>query len=93
MSFTYALEHEDGSPAEPPTFKTAVPTWGPRGHHSARTRPDFARDRHSLRTGAGQRSRPRRRAGLGPSQTRSTPAPLPTKETIEFAGTSLPLPP
>ena len=29
MSFTYALEHEDGSPAEPPTFRTAVPTWNP----------------------------------------------------------------
>jgi hypothetical protein len=29
MSFTYALEHEDGSPAEPPTFKTAVPNWSP----------------------------------------------------------------
>lgn len=27
MTFTYALEHEDGSPADPPTFKTAVPTW------------------------------------------------------------------
>jgi hypothetical protein len=23
MAFTYTLEHEDGSPAEPPTFSTA----------------------------------------------------------------------
>ena len=29
MSFTFALEHEDGSPAEPATFKTAVPNWSP----------------------------------------------------------------
>jgi hypothetical protein len=29
MSFTYTLEHEDGSPAEPSTFKTAVPNWSP----------------------------------------------------------------
>jgi hypothetical protein len=27
MSFTYTLEHQDGSPAEPSTFKTAVPNW------------------------------------------------------------------
>jgi hypothetical protein len=24
--FTYKLEHEDGTPADPPTFRTAVPT-------------------------------------------------------------------
>jgi hypothetical protein len=29
VSFTYSLEHDDGSPAEPPTFKTAVPNWSP----------------------------------------------------------------
>jgi hypothetical protein len=29
MSFTFTLEHEDGSPAEPPTLRTAVPNWGP----------------------------------------------------------------
>ena len=29
MPFTYTLEHEDGSPAEPPTFATAVPNWKP----------------------------------------------------------------
>jgi hypothetical protein len=25
--FTYRLEHEDGTPADPPTFRTAVPNW------------------------------------------------------------------
>jgi hypothetical protein len=25
--FTFRLEHEDGTPADPPTFHTAVPTW------------------------------------------------------------------
>ena len=27
--FTFTLEHEDGSPAEPPTFSTAAPNWRP----------------------------------------------------------------
>jgi hypothetical protein len=25
--FTFRLEHEDGTPADPPTFRTAVPNW------------------------------------------------------------------
>ena len=29
MAFAYTLKHDDGSPAEPPTFKTAVPNWSP----------------------------------------------------------------
>jgi hypothetical protein len=29
MSFTFTLEHEDGSPAEPSTFKTVIPNWNP----------------------------------------------------------------
>jgi hypothetical protein len=29
MAFTFRLEHEDGAPAEPPTFRTAVPNWRP----------------------------------------------------------------
>jgi hypothetical protein len=29
MSFTFTLEHEDGSPAEPSRFSTAVPNWSP----------------------------------------------------------------
>jgi hypothetical protein len=27
MAFTYKLVLEDGTPADPPTFTTAVPTW------------------------------------------------------------------
>jgi hypothetical protein len=27
MAFTYKLEREDGTPANPPVFHTAVPTW------------------------------------------------------------------
>jgi hypothetical protein len=27
MAFTFTLEYEDGSPAAPPTFATAVPKW------------------------------------------------------------------
>jgi hypothetical protein len=27
MAFTLKLEHEDGTPADPPTFHTVVPTW------------------------------------------------------------------
>lgn len=26
-SFAFKLEHEDGSPADPPTLKAAVPNW------------------------------------------------------------------
>ena len=28
MAFTYKLEHADGTPADPPTLRSAVPTWG-----------------------------------------------------------------
>ena len=27
--FSFRLEHRDGMPADPPTFKTAVPNWSP----------------------------------------------------------------
>jgi hypothetical protein len=27
MAFLFRLEHEDGSPADPPTLKAAVPDW------------------------------------------------------------------
>jgi hypothetical protein len=27
MAFTYKLQLEDGTPADPPTLSTAVPTW------------------------------------------------------------------
>jgi hypothetical protein len=29
MAFTFKLEHEDGTPADPPVLHTAVPSWGP----------------------------------------------------------------
>jgi hypothetical protein len=29
MPFTFTVEHEDGSPAEPPTLSSAVPNWRP----------------------------------------------------------------
>jgi hypothetical protein len=29
MAFTFKLEHEDGTPADPPTLHTAVPNWAP----------------------------------------------------------------
>ena len=27
MAFAFRLEHEDGTPADPPTLKAAVPNW------------------------------------------------------------------
>jgi hypothetical protein len=27
MAFAYRLEHQDGIPADPPAFQTAVPNW------------------------------------------------------------------
>jgi hypothetical protein len=29
MAFAYKLEHEDGTPADPPAFRTALPNWRP----------------------------------------------------------------
>jgi hypothetical protein len=29
MAFVYRLEQEDGTPANPPTFRTSVPAWQP----------------------------------------------------------------
>jgi hypothetical protein len=29
MAFLFRLEDEDGTPADPPTFRTAVPNWRP----------------------------------------------------------------
>jgi hypothetical protein len=29
MTFTFRLEQEDGTPADPPTLKAAVPNWRP----------------------------------------------------------------
>jgi hypothetical protein len=29
MAFQFRLEHEDGTPAKPPTLRAAVPNWRP----------------------------------------------------------------
>ena len=29
MAFTFALRHQDGPPADPPTFQTVAPLWRP----------------------------------------------------------------
>jgi hypothetical protein len=29
MAFTFKLEHQDGTPADPPSLNTAVPNWRP----------------------------------------------------------------
>jgi hypothetical protein len=29
MAFTFKLEHEDGTPADPAVLHTAVPNWSP----------------------------------------------------------------
>ena len=38
MAFTYKLEQQDGTPADPPTLRTAVPTWNPGGPAEIRTK-------------------------------------------------------
>jgi len=38
MAFRFKLEHEDGTPPDPPTLHTAVPKLAGRGHDSARRR-------------------------------------------------------
>ena len=40
MAFTFKLEHPDGTPADPPTLRSAVPNWEigdriPRGPEEA----------------------------------------------------------
>ena len=30
MAFTFKLEHPDGTPADPPTLRSAVPNWADR---------------------------------------------------------------
>lgn len=39
MAFLYKLEHDDGTPAEPPILRTAVPNWsvGDTIPHGGRT--------------------------------------------------------
>jgi hypothetical protein len=42
--FTFKLEHEDGTPADPPTFRTAVPNWRAWRHDSVGPRQGASRD-------------------------------------------------
>jgi len=35
MAFTFKLEHEDGTPADPPVLHPAVPNWERRRHDPA----------------------------------------------------------
>ena len=61
MAFMFRLEQEDGSPADPPTFKTAVPNWSagdtiPLGRRTLRVvtvRDDELRSLDGPRTRAG----------------------------------------
>ena|SRR5918995_4700978 len=39
MAFLYRLEREDGTPADPPTLRTAVPVWAPDTIPLGRDRP------------------------------------------------------
>jgi hypothetical protein len=40
--FTYRLEHQDGTPADPPTLKAAVPNWRAGDIIPARRRQDIS---------------------------------------------------
>jgi hypothetical protein len=46
--FTYRLEHDDGTPADPPTLASAVPNWRARRHDPSWTL-DAARGRDPRR--------------------------------------------
>jgi hypothetical protein len=70
MTFAYKLERKDGSPAEPPTFKTAVPNWGRGDIIPARPRENVSRGRDPARLRAPCRSGPSGRSYL----TRTTTA-------------------
>jgi hypothetical protein len=41
MAFIFKLEHEDGTPADPPTLHTAAPNWSPWRHDPAQPRQDL----------------------------------------------------
>jgi hypothetical protein len=47
MTFTYRLEQADGTPADPPTVRTAVPNMRPGDTIPIRPGPDAASRRHS----------------------------------------------
>ena len=57
MAFTYRLEYEDGTPADPPTLDVATPTWRP-GETIA-----LGRDGRSASYDKPARARARRRPG------------------------------
>jgi hypothetical protein len=53
--FVFKLEHEDGTPADPPTFHTAVPNWQAGRHHPTGPRQDSPRHQSSARQRSGRR--------------------------------------
>jgi hypothetical protein len=61
-AFTFKLEHQGGTPADPPVFKTAVPTWRAGDSIPARTWPNVASSRYSASDRAGRRSGARSRS-------------------------------
>jgi hypothetical protein len=48
MAFTYKLEEEDGTPADPPTFRSAVPTWQPGDLRVIEARPASDHDENPV---------------------------------------------
>jgi hypothetical protein len=52
--FTYRLELEDGTLADPPSLETAVPDLARWRHNPVGAREDFACHRHTARAGAGR---------------------------------------
>jgi hypothetical protein len=60
MTFTFKLEQADGTPAEPPTIRTAVPNMRPGDTIPDPARPDAAR-RRNRRLGRRRAIRPGRR--------------------------------
>jgi hypothetical protein len=49
MAFHFKLEREDGTPADPPTHKAAVPDWRDGNTIALGGRPDAPRDRDTRR--------------------------------------------
>jgi hypothetical protein len=61
MAFTYMLEHEDGTPADPPVLHTAEPNWSVGDTIPLNCWRDSSRDRDAVR---GRRSGASRRVRL-----------------------------
>ena len=49
MTHTFKLERLDGTPADPPTLKAAVPNWSARRHDPTWPRQDAPRARRPAR--------------------------------------------